>query len=473
MSKLEAAMTGHAPTVLVQPAKNPEQHKYEEVWKHDAYRAYAPGEYLIDEFLLRCKPLPGDTILDFGCGTGRAALRLAKQSPHFNVVGLDFAQGSLDQEVADAVARGALKFHVADLTKSIPYAGRLGICTDVMEHVPEQDVKNTLQNVLAASQVVFFQVCTAPDHMGALIGETLHVTVKPHAWWKAQLEELQCTFFYEDDRDVESIFVVSNWLSVRKLIERGGINIPDEELREHIRQNVAAGHRQVTPHELQTTEVMLVAGGPSLAAFTEEIKAKRLDGMPLVTVNGAYNWALAQGLTPSAQIMLDGREFMSRMLLPIVPTCKYLLASQMHPSVLRMVPADQLWMFHAAISPKTAEFYDSLYEGKPWFPIPGGSTVMLRAFPLLRILGFRSFHVYGFDSCMQGDAHHAYAQPENDSEPVMNIQIGTKTFFCQPWMASQAQEFIDLVRMYGDEFDMIVYGDGLIANILEHGANME
>ena len=373
MSKLEVGMTGHPPTVLVKPVPNAEQRKYEEVWKHDAYRAHAPGEHLVDEFMLRCKPLPGDTILDFGCGTGRAAMRLAKANPHFNVVGLDFAAGSLDPEVAEGVARGAMKFHVTDLTKSIPYAGRLGLCTDVMEHVPEPDVKNTLQNILSAAQVVFFQVCTAPDHMGALIGETLHVTVKPHAWWREQLEQLQCTFFHEAERGVESIFVVSNWLSVRKLIERGGINIPEEELREHIRQNVAAGHRQVEPHELQTTEVMLVAGGPSLAAFTEEIKAKRLDGMPLVTVNGAYNWALAQGLTPSAQIMLDGREFMSRMLLPIVPTCKYLLASQMHPSVLRMVPADQLWMFHAAISPKTAEFYDSLYEGKPWFPIPGGS----------------------------------------------------------------------------------------------------
>jgi SAM-dependent methyltransferase len=473
MSNVKVGMTGHAPSVLVQPVKNSEQEKYDEVWKHAAYRAHAPGEHLVDEFMLRCRPLPGDTILDFGCGTGRAAIRLAKANPHFNVVGLDFAAGSLDAEVADGVAQGTMKFHVADLTRPITYAGRLGMCTDVMEHVPEPDVQNTLKNILNAAQVVFFQICTAPDHMGALIGETLHVTVKPHAWWKAQLEALECTFFYEDERGVESIFVVSNWINVRKLIERGGINIPEEELRDHIRQNVAADYTQVTPHELQATEIMVVAGGPSLAAYADEIKAKRLDGMPLVTVNGAYNWALAHGLSPSAQIMLDGREFMSRMLQPIVPGCKYLLASQMHPSVLRMVPADQLWMFHAAISPKTAEFFDSLYEGKPWFPVPGGSTVMLRTFPLLRILGFRRFHVYGFDSCMQDDAHHAYAQPENDSEPVMNIQIGTKTFFCQPWMASQAQEFIDLVRMYGDEFEMIVYGDGLIANILEHGASME
>jgi hypothetical protein len=42
---------------------------------------------------------------------------------------------------------------------------------------------------------------------------------------------------------------------------------------------------------------------------------------------------------------------------------------------------------------------------------------VLRAFPLLRMLGYTQFHVFGFDSCVQEDGtHHAYPQPENDNQ---------------------------------------------------------
>jgi predicted small metal-binding protein len=104
--------------------------------------------------------------------------------------------------------------------------------------------------------------------------------------------------------------------------------------------------------------------------------------------------------------------------------------------------------------------------------VPTGSSVVLRAFSLMLMLGYHKFHVFGFDSCLRGDAHHAYAQQENDGQHVTPVTCGTKIFYCHPWMVSQAQEFQDLMRIIGEHVDVEVYGDGLIAEIINHGAQL-
>ncbi len=107
-----------------------------------------------------------------------------------------------------------------------------------------------------------------------------------------------------------------------------------------------------------------------------------------------------------------------------------------------------------------------------FYPVPGGSTVVLRAIPLLRMLGFRRMHVFGWDSCVSGDEHHAYPQAENDRQPTFPVTVGGRVFWCVPWHMSQACEFRDLVRFLGDEVELAVYGDGLIAHMLQTGAEL-
>jgi hypothetical protein len=217
-------------------------------------------------------------------------------------------------------------------------------------------------------------------------------------------------------------------------------------------------------------EVMILGGGPSLEGQIETIRQLRAEGCKLITLNGTYNWAIERGLTPSAQIVVDAREFNSRFTRPILPTCKYLIASQCHPSVLEGLPPESTLLWHTA-----GEAIRPILEGsgKPWYVIPGGSTVMLRAIPMMRMLGYRKFHLFGFDSCLGNqDVHHAYSQPENDSTLVVNVTVGGCTFRCHAWMVSQAQEFMDLIRFMGSELELEVYGDGLIAHILKTGAEL-
>jgi hypothetical protein len=43
---------------------------------------------------------------------------------------------------------------------------------------------------------------------------------------------------------------------------------------------------------------------------------------------------------------------------------------------------------------------------------------------------------------------------------------------CQGWMAVQAREFLVLCEHYLAELSLIIYGDGLIAHIVNSGAEL-
>jgi hypothetical protein len=167
--------------------------------------------------------------------------------------------------------------------------------------------------------------------------------------------------------------------------------------------------------------------------------------------------------------VLDAREFNSRFTHPVQPDTKYLGASQAHPATLDGLPYANTYLWHSGISEEAQEIVRE--RCGVFYPVPGGSTVILRALPLLMMLGFYKFHIYGFDSCVM-DGHHGYAQAENDGEPLLPVRCGGRLFECSPWMLMQANEFRDIVGLLGDGVQIQVHGDGLIAHMLMTGANL-
>jgi hypothetical protein len=214
----------------------------------------------------------------------------------------------------------------------------------------------------------------------------------------------------------------------------------------------------------------MLCGGPSMADCLDKIRELRAEGAAIVTVNGAYKWALDRDLKVGVQIVLDAREFNARFVEPVTDFTKYLIASQAHPATYRNLPRERTLQWHSGISAESEALVRER-NGGHFFPIPGGSTVVLRSIPLLRMLGFWRIHLFGFDSCVRPDAHHAYAQPENDGEVTVPVTCGGKTFACTPWQVSQASEFRDIVKLLGDEVELAVYGDGLIAAMICAGAD--
>ena len=152
-----------------------EEEKYRKMWSFEQYRQYAPGEHMVNRFLQVVNPSINSEIIDFGCGTGRGSVELAKQGYHPML--LDFAENSRDSEAM------MLPFFNRDLYKPIDIKAHYGYCTDVLEHIQTENLDAVINNVMECVPQCFFQVCHTEDRMGVLIDQLLHLTVKPFDWW--------------------------------------------------------------------------------------------------------------------------------------------------------------------------------------------------------------------------------------------------------------------------------------------------
>lgn len=472
MSGTGATGTQGFKPIVKEGAGNPEAQKYGRMWEVPAYREVAPGEGLAQVFLSQARPKPSTEVIDFGCGTGRGALMLALLGK-VKVVMVDFVRNGLDDDVRAALTTQAdmLRFVKADLEQALPVAAQYGFCTDVMEHIPPDKVDRVLDNILLAAQHVFFGISTVEDVCGAAIGETLHLSVHPFQWWMDKFTKRDCLVHWSEERDGSALFYVTAWQPGQTVVEAGVLNITEAQIVENVRRNIQGPWTQVRSHPINDVEVAILGGGPSLAQFEDDVREKQKAGVKLITLNGTYNWTHERGLWPVTQIMVDARPFNKRFVQPIDRRNMYLISSQCDPSVFEGLPDDRTWIWHTS-----AEIIDEVLSQaySKWNIIPGGSTVLFRAIPLLRTLGFTKFHLYGCDSCLIEDAHHAYAQPENDGTRAVNVIVtGGRVFKAYPWMISQAQEMCDLIRMMGDEIELEIYGDGLLAHMLHTAAKIE
>lgn len=176
-----------------------EEEKYKAMWARPEYRQVSPGAECVDGFLEIVKPY--GAVIDFGCGTGKAGLRMqeAGLSPFL----IDFADNCRDPEAQE------LPFFKADLRHPIdcPRAP-FGFCTDVMEHIEPKHVEAVIQNVMRCVDKCFFQISLIPDVMGKLIGHELHLSVHPIGWWRETFQRLGFRIEWESDRGIAACFVV-------------------------------------------------------------------------------------------------------------------------------------------------------------------------------------------------------------------------------------------------------------------------
>lgn len=190
-----------------------EREKYEAIWQHPQYRSISPAETVLEAFLTVLPPnrksghipatrrffrelqgmtphypLPSQevTVLDFGCGTGRAAARIAREG--FKVVGVDIAYNALDEAVA-----GSFPFLVSaieDVPENVLFAD-YSLCVDVLEHLPRDRLDKAIERIADCTyRLAFIRVANFEEnHGGPMIGEPLHLSLMDANGWQAALSE--------------------------------------------------------------------------------------------------------------------------------------------------------------------------------------------------------------------------------------------------------------------------------------------
>lgn len=88
------------------------------------------------------------------------------------------------------------------------------ICTDVLEHIEEQDVNDTLntlvnlvrRGLLGDGGFLFLGISCRPSRKRLSDGRDVHVTIRPPSWWVAQVQRVLDEF--DRDRDLH---VLIHW----------------------------------------------------------------------------------------------------------------------------------------------------------------------------------------------------------------------------------------------------------------------
>jgi hypothetical protein len=265
---------------------------------------------------------------------------------------------------------------------------------------------------------------------------------------------------------------------VKEIAFKGGINTPDETLMKQVAENIRRGLPQAQPYDPNSQTAILVCGGPSLKTTEKDLIKSVWSGGRVVAVNGAYQWCIDRNIKPSGFVMLDAREFNARFVETPVPDCHYWLASQCHPKAFEHCRDRKVTIWHALSAGEDEQAMLDAYYFKRYNPVTIGTTVAMRAISLLRMYGFTNIEIFGLDSCWMGEVHHAYDQPEN-KEKKMSVWLRPKDrdekairFICAPWMAKQAEDFMQLTKERGPLFNLNVHGDGLIASLIRLGADL-
>lgn len=157
-----------------------EREKYLQMWQHPGYRRISPGMYECERAFAIMEMKAGDSLIDFGSGTGRATAWFLSQG--LSVLAIDHVPNALETEVPFVEAC------LWDLPETVEPA-EFGFCCDVMEHIPETRVSDVLATIRRLTKTgTYLRIATRPDRMGKLIGQPLHLCVNSGEWWRRQVE---------------------------------------------------------------------------------------------------------------------------------------------------------------------------------------------------------------------------------------------------------------------------------------------
>ena len=236
-------------------------------------------------------------------------------------------------------------------------------------------------------------------------------------------------------------------------------NTNGEKTKENVLANLKRGLAQVEALPENNRHLVIVGGGPSLKTTWQEIFVWILNGADVMALNGAAKFLNDRGVLPTYQLVIDPRD--NSHLIGL--TKDYLIGSQVDPVTLENLPQDRTALVHMYGSA------NGLVNGTL---IGGDVTAGLVAMCTGYTLGYRSLHLYGYDSSYEEGEHHAYPQEQTDQEQKrLEVYARDKDGVMQKFttnyaMAKQAELFPKTVELLCNaDCTMTVHGTGLIPTI--------
>lgn len=171
-----------------------EAEKYDTQWKEPWYREKCHSLTLFNEHR-GLFPAKFETAIDYGSGTGR--LVKAWRANGVEAKGVDISVNAADPDIAEHIYVGCM--WESALLSLLPVV-HVGVCADVMEHIPPEKVEDVLLFIAETCEMCVFKIANFPSVHD---GRELHLTLKPRDWWEAVLRQFGTVEFIPTRTGVE------------------------------------------------------------------------------------------------------------------------------------------------------------------------------------------------------------------------------------------------------------------------------
>lgn len=159
-----------------------ERAKYQRAWTAPEYRRACHGRAL---WLKRRDLFPAvfDSALDIGCGLGYQFAAWCDAG--IDAWAVDIAENCLADDVRRDWGRRLVVVPLWEMTWARTFD--VGLCADVMEHIPPKMVRRSLERIAACCEVVVFKIAHEPNSLG---DDVLHLTLEPVDWWMDAMQRV-------------------------------------------------------------------------------------------------------------------------------------------------------------------------------------------------------------------------------------------------------------------------------------------
>jgi len=230
-----------------------------------------------------------------------------------------------------------------------------------------------------------------------------------------------------------------------------------DRLYEHIKLALQRNLPLIGEHFPHDGKAILVAPGPSMLEFIEEIRLHQIENHPIIAITSAHDTLMEKGIIPDYAVAIDPKPDQKNWFKHRNHKTKYLVGSQCHPDTFDHFAGNSVYLWHLYVE-----------EGQTYPPnsrlVTGGTTCGLRAINLFYSMGYRDFTLYGYDSCLKGGKLRTNGT--DNGEKHVEIIVGGESFITTPPMAAQANEFQTLFEVMPD-IEIRSFGRGIITKILE------
>ena len=185
----------------------------------------------------------------------------------------------------------------------------------------------------------------------------------------------------------------------------------------------------------------------------------------MFSCNGTHDFLTDNQITPDFFVMLDARPCNDFAKIP-QKDCVYFLASQCHPNVFDRFKSYNVMLWHTEhewLPKKAIE-----RQGRDHFGyVSAKGSVGLTSIGLAYTLGFREFHLYGFDSSFE-ESQHSYKQEQNENDEIVTHEINGKLFRSTPALMGQIWNFINTEKLLKElGCTIVMKSEGLVKEIYE------